>query len=416
MPDIKTILDLPFLRPVLEVMNGGGEETRIVGGAVRNFLMKQPIADIDLATTALPQIVQQRATDAGWKVIPTGLDHGTVTIVIEQTPIEVTTLRQDLETDGRHAVVQFGRDFEADAHRRDFTMNALSVDLGGHLYDYCGGVEDIKQRRVRFIGEASQRIREDYLRILRFFRFQAVYGLGEPEREGLLASISGSHGLLGISAERIRVEVLKLLRGHNAADVLTAMADAGILPLVFKGACEFGRWQRLLEKVEPLHSLAALTVRVQEDADRLRDVLRLSNEEHRFLFDYAVLLEKVKSAEKPFDIMAIRQLAADWPVLCLLRVFQATRAEHKLNIEVAAFDLLQAFATGQESIPVFALRGADLIAAGLERGAEIGQLLSLARKHWVEIGCPVGEAIKPELLAYALRAKANGHAAVEMRE
>src|SRR5882724_2184038 len=180
---------------VLGLLNGDGEEARVVGGAVRNTLLKIPTGDIDIATTALPDEVVRRAKAAGIKCVPTGIEHGTVTLVVEGKPFEVTTLREDTETFGRKAKVAFGRDWAADAQRRDFTINGLSVDANAVVHDHVGGLEDIVARRVRFIGDPNQRIAEDYLRILRFFRIHAAYGAGEPDRAGYLACIVAREGL-----------------------------------------------------------------------------------------------------------------------------------------------------------------------------------------------------------------------------
>src|SRR5258705_6881682 len=196
---------------VLEMLNGNGEEARVVGGAVRNALLKIPTGDIDIAPTAVPDEVIRRAKAAGIKSVPTGIEHGTVTLVVDAQPFEVTTLREDTETFGRRAKVAFGRDWVRDAERRDFTINGLSVDAGGVVHDHVGGLADIAARRVRFIGNASERIQEDYLRILRFFRFHAAYGAGEPDRAGYLACVAGRAGLSALSAERVRMEMLKLM-------------------------------------------------------------------------------------------------------------------------------------------------------------------------------------------------------------
>src|SRR6266704_3494510 len=174
---------------VLELLSGNGEEARVIGGAVRNALLNIPMGDIDIATTALPDEVIRRAKTAGIKSVPTGIEHGTVTLVVEAQPFEVTTLREDTETFGRKAKVAFGRDWVRDAERRDFTINGLSVDAAGVVHDHVGGLQDIAARRVRFIGDAGQRIAEDYLRILRFFRFHAAYGEGVPNPEGVAACI-----------------------------------------------------------------------------------------------------------------------------------------------------------------------------------------------------------------------------------
>ena len=202
---------------VLGLLNGDGEEARAVGGAVRNALMKLPVGEVDIATTAVPDEVIRRARAAGIKSVPTGIDHGTVTLVVDSKPFEVTTLREDTETFGRHAKVSFGRDWIGDANRRDFTINALSVGPDGVVHDYVGGLADVAARRVRFIGEASKRIAEDYLRILRFFRIHAAFGAGEVDRTGYLACIGGRAGLATLSAERMRMEMLKLVVADGAA-------------------------------------------------------------------------------------------------------------------------------------------------------------------------------------------------------
>src|SRR5260221_13049414 len=235
MSEARVLHDAPWLKSgpaarVLQLLNSNGEEARVIGGAVRNALLKIPTCDIDIATTALPDEVIRRAKSAGIKSVPTGIDHGTVTLVVDSQPFEVTTLREDTETFGRKANVAFGRDWVRDAERRDFTINALSVDADGVVHDHVGGLADIAAKRVRFIGDAGQRIAEDYLRILRFFRIHAAYGAGEPDRAGYLACIGGRMGLANLSAERVRMEMLKLLVADAAEGAVAAMADAG-LPL-----------------------------------------------------------------------------------------------------------------------------------------------------------------------------------------
>src|SRR5882672_9932635 len=245
MSQVRGLSDAPWLRSgptagVLALLNGNGEEARVVGGAVRNALLKIPVADIDIATTALPAEVIRRATAAGIKSVPTGIDHGTVTLVVDAQPFEVTTLREDTETFGRKAKVAFGRDWVGDAHRRDFTINALSAGVDGVVHDYVGGLDDIAARRVRFIGDAGQRIAEDYLRILRFFRIHAAFGAGEVDRAGYLACIAGRAGLATLSAERMRMEMLKFLVADGATGAVTAMADGGLLLPIFGGIAYVG--------------------------------------------------------------------------------------------------------------------------------------------------------------------------------
>jgi len=214
---------------VLRLLDGDGEEARVVGGAVRNALLGIAIGDVDIATTAVPEEVIRRAKAAGIKTVPTGIDHGTVTLILDARAFEVTTLREDTETYGRKAKVAFGRDWAGDAHRRDFTINALSVGADGVVHDYVGGLADIAARRVRFIGDPTGRIEEDYLRILRFFRIHAAFGVGEPDRVGYLACIRARAGLASLSAERVRMEILKLLIADGALVAVTAMVDGGLL-------------------------------------------------------------------------------------------------------------------------------------------------------------------------------------------
>ncbi|HKY87679.1 MAG TPA: CCA tRNA nucleotidyltransferase, partial [Pseudorhodoplanes sp.] len=217
------------LARLLSVLDQDGEEARVVGGAVRNALLGEPIGDIDVATTALPADVIKRAQAQGFKTVPTGIDHGTVTVVIEGRPFEVTTLREDVETFGRKARVSFGRDWKRDAERRDFTINALSVARDGTIHDYTGGLADLETRRIRFIGDPAARIAEDYLRILRFFRFHAHYGEGLPDAAGYHACVAARAGLETLSRERVRAELLKLLIGRHAVPVLAVMSECGLL-------------------------------------------------------------------------------------------------------------------------------------------------------------------------------------------
>ena len=251
MSEARVLSDAPWLRSgptarVLELLNGSGEEARVVGGAVRNALLKIPVADIDIATTALPAEVIRRAKAAGIKSVPTGIDHGTVTLVVDSHPFEVTTLREDTETFGRKATVAFGRDWVRDAERRDFTINGLSVDAAGVVHDHVGGWDDISARRVRFIGDPNARIAEDYLRILRFFRIHAAYGAGEPDRAGTLACIGGRAGLVTLSAERVRMEMLKLMVAEGAAVAVQAMADGGLLLPIFGGVAYTGPFTAMI--------------------------------------------------------------------------------------------------------------------------------------------------------------------------
>ncbi len=303
------LLGLAHVARVLGALDGAGEEARVVGGAVRNALLGRPvedIADIDLATTALPATVMRRARAAGLVTVPTGIAHGTVTILVEGSPFEVTTLRQDVETDGRHARVVFGRDFDADAQRRDFTMNALSLGRDGRLHDPVGGLPDLTAGRVRFIGDARARIAEDYLRILRLFRFHASYGRGPLDAEARDAAIAERHGLARLSAERVSGEVFKLLVAARAGEVVGDMDGMGLFDLLLAGLAYPARLRRAIAigeaagaPIEAAPRLAALGVAVREDAERLRHRLRLSNAVTKRLREVAHLLEADHGTSAP---------------------------------------------------------------------------------------------------------------------
>ncbi|MBV9395607.1 MAG: CCA tRNA nucleotidyltransferase, partial [Methylobacteriaceae bacterium] len=288
---IATLFGERRLLDLLGVLNGGGEETRIVGGAVRNALLGIATGDVDLATTARPEMVIARAKAARFKPVPTGIEHGTVTVVVRGQPFEVTTLREDIATDGRRATVRFGRDFGEDARRRDFTVNALSVSADRALHDPVGGLADLKTGRIRFIGDPKQRIREDYLRILRFFRFHAAYGQGPLDRAGLNAAIAEREGLGVLSAERIRAEMMKFVLARRAGEVAQEISDAGFFERIFGGIAYPALFARLtqIERTadDAVLRLGALAVCVREDAERLRERLRLSNAEHKRLAEMA---------------------------------------------------------------------------------------------------------------------------------
>ena len=219
-------------------LEGAGHQALFVGGCVRNALMGVSVADLDMATDALPEIVSVLAEKAGFRVIPTGLQHGTVTVMADGSPLEVTTFRRDVETDGRHALVAFAASVAEDAARRDFTMNALYADRHGMVIDPLGGILDLRARRVRFVGDPERRIREDYLRILRFFRFHALYGDpdGGLDAEGLSACAALAEGMNQLSAERVGAEMRKLLAAADPAPAVSAMAQAGVLARILPGA------------------------------------------------------------------------------------------------------------------------------------------------------------------------------------
>lgn len=395
------LLQRPRLRALLGAMNRDGEETRIVGGAVRNALLGRAVTEVDCASTASPDRIVALAQQAGFKPVPTGIDHGTITVVVEGEPFEVTTLREDVETDGRYAVVRFGHDFESDARRRDFTINALSLGVDGRLYDYTDGLADLAARRVRFIGDAHTRIREDYLRILRFFRFYAEYAENGPDPEGLAAAGSERAGLAILSRERIRHEFLRLLAARRAVDTVQILAEHGFLTWILDGAAEFGRFRRVaLDKPDPdpADRLAALSTMVEEDAERLRERLRLSNDEQRRLAAYARLLAALKGTQAPVDRTEMRRLVAAHGIETVTLALTALAGEPRPEVLADAMTALADFAGGGEPVPAFPLRGADFMERGVPKGPRIGELLHRARSIWLAEGCPSDPAFAKALL------------------
>ena len=403
------VLNAPWLTTgptsrVLRLLNANGEEARVIGGAVRNALLDIPIGDIDIATTAVPDEVIRRAKAAGIKSVPTGIDHGTVTLVVDSRPFEVTTLREDTETYGRKAKVAFGRDWVGDAHRRDFTMNALSVDVDGVVHDHVGGLDDIAVRRVRFIGDANERIAEDYLRILRFFRIHAAFGAGEVDRAGYLACIAGRAGLATLSAERVRMEMLKLLVADGAASAVAAMVDGGLLQPILAGVAYTGPFaamiaaERLLDlKPDAMRRLAALAVAVTEDAKRIAARLRLSNAE-----------------TKALDSMGHR-----WWRLAGMDEARARRLLYRLGEDSYRNRLMlawaragsygdpepwRAFATLPQrwSAPKFPLKAADFLARGVAEGPALGQVLTLAEDAWLAADFPLDPAALDSIAGQAV--------------
>jgi len=389
-----TLLRQGPLARALEELNGGGEETRLVGGAVRDLALGEPAVDFDLATTAPTDEVIRRARKAGFKVALTGVAHGTVTIVVDGRPIETTTLREDIETDGRWAKVKFGRDFEADARRRDFTMNALSLAADGTIHDTVGGVDDLGAGRVRFIGDPGARIREDYLRILRFFRFSARFAQRELDREGLSAAIRARDGLARLSRERVRAELLKLLAAPRADAVTQAMGESGFLEPILGGVGYARRLSRLIaieadrgQAPDAVLRLAALGVVIPEDAERLRERLRLANSEADRLRRAAVALTGLHGKEAPPSFHALRTLLFGAGREAALDALMLAQAESGAAPSEAAFAAADRFLADLPE-PKLPISGADLIARGVAAGRPVGLALRAFQALWIRAGFP----------------------------
>lgn len=373
----------PATQAVFAALARQGYEGRVVGGAVRNALLGKPVADIDIATPATPEQVIDAATAAGLDVVPTGLQHGTVTVMSAHVPHEVTTLRRDVETDGRHAVVAFTDDWAADAGRRDFTINALYCDAHGTVHDPLGGFADLAARRVRFIGDAQARIREDFLRILRFFRFTAEYADGPIDAAGLMASSALREGMQRLSAERIRGEILKILSARRASEMIGTMYDHGFwVPLL--GLAPVPAHARRLIALAPhsasLARLAALCIRTPEDALALYTRLRLSNGELEWLMHSVSPLAEIMPSLSDLEA---RKMMYRFGRDSYLADLDRQRARHPLLDDDPGWQRLRQLSADWES-PTFPLRGRDLIANGMTPGPSVGETLRALETWWMD--------------------------------
>jgi poly(A) polymerase len=362
----------PRLQEVMRVIADAGGEVRVAGGAVRNSLLGVPISDVDLATTLLPVDIVRVCKAAGFGVHPTGIDHGTVTVVNKGQPFEVTTLRLDVETDGRRAVVKFTDDWEVDALRRDFTVNAMYCDVSGKVYDFTTGYLDTQRKRVRFVGDSEARIKEDYLRILRFFRFHAWYGKGSPCPVGLAASIKLKSGLKKISAERVRQELLKLIVAPRAVDTLKVMAASGILKVILPYTEDW----RVLGRLPPDAVLRLFVLTKKPTA--MKEQLRLSNVESSRIENLSVSPEispKLRDAEQRAMLYQLGEQTYIDAVRLAWAWSGATLSSVKWK---ALLDLPRRW-----PIPKFPVTGKDLIEAGLKPGPDMGEALCQLEDWWV---------------------------------
>jgi len=385
----------PALVRVLSLLNSDGGEARVAGGAVRNSLMGLPVADIDIATTLPPQDVVERAKAADIKAVPTGIEHGTVTLVIGGKPFEVTTLRRDVATDGRHAEVMFGTDWQTDAGRRDLTINALYATQDGTVIDLVNGLPDIESRTVRFIGDAAKRIAEDHLRILRFFRFFALYGSGRPDAEGLKACARAKDKLGRLSAERVWSETKKLLGAPDPGRALLWMRQAGVLSEILPETEKWGidAIPGLIEAEKAFgwqpDALLRLAAIVPPDRERLRALaerLRLSKAEAAVLDGWAAAPEIApKLAETAFDRLLYRNGPKGLSMRLRLALASA-RARGLGDTDALAFaGLCQRLLARAEKWqkPAFPLTGVDVLAAGVPAGPDVGTLLARIEDEWV---------------------------------
>jgi len=374
-------------------------EARFVGGAVRNALLGIAVNDIDIAVPLPPQDAQTRLEQAGIKVVPTGIEHGTITAIKNGKVFEITSLRRDVETDGRHAVVAYTFDWAQDAARRDFTINALYANGDGEIFDYHGGTQDLIAGRVRFVGDAAARIAEDYLRILRLFRFHAWYGKGEVDGEALRAAADARGHIAKLSGERIAKELLKLLEAPNPAAVLRVMAAAAILPQLLPGELNLARLENMVQADAENHFAADAGLRLAallpdaQTARRVAERLKLSNANAARLEDLAGA-GAIAPAPAPEIHRTLYRLGA-------ARFEDRVRlswAAARPPANVLAWRMLLTMAKSWER-PKFPLSGRDVMAAGVPEGPAVGEVLEAVEAWWMEQDFPGDQAVTEKLNA-----------------
>ena len=365
---------------LLDALGAADGQTRFVGGAVRDDLLGHPVSDIDLATRLMPEAVMERLQDAGIKVVPTGIDHGTVTAVSDGQVVEVTTLRRDVATDGRRAVVAYTDDWQEDAARRDFTINALFADpTDGTIFDYFGGLDDLNTRHIRFIGDPLERIAEDHLRILRFFRFHARYGQGAPDAPALDACTARANDLMALSRERIADELLKLLGLADPAPTVAVMIERGILVPVLP--------EMTPEGIRPLESLIAAEASAGIEPHPLRRLSALLPSDSGIAEKVGARLRLSNKARKRLSCAASTELDET-----------PTALAYTIGIECAVDRLLKAAKPADAakiqdwSPPRLPIGGAKLMALGLEEGPIIARTINAIERRWVAAGFPRDEA------------------------
>jgi poly(A) polymerase len=363
----------------------GAGNARYVGGAVRDTLLGLAVKDVDMATPLAPEVVMERLAAAGIRTVPTGIDHGTVTAILPDGPVEITTLRHDVSTDGRRATIAYAQDWQDDAARRDFTINALYADpLSRELFDFFGGLADLDGRRVRFIGDARQRIREDHLRILRYFRFQARFGSEPADAEAESACAELAATLKGLSRERIAMELLNLLALPDPAPTVTRMAELGVLPVILPEADATALPRLVAAEADagaapdPLRRLAALLPADPAVAEQVGARLRLSTAQRKRLVSAAA------RTDGPGDARSLAYRLGREEAIDRLLLTGGSIAP------LAGWD-----------IPRLPLKGGDVVARGVGAGPEVARILRAVEVRWVAEGFPNAARVQ-ELLTEAL--------------
>lgn len=365
-------------------------DARFVGGCVRNALLGLAVDDIDIATPLTPDEVTAKVEARGMRAVATGIEHGTMTVICNSRPFEVTTLRRDVSTDGRRASIAFTKDWAEDAARRDFTINALYADASGRVFDYQHGVDDLNAGRVRFIGDANVRIAEDYLRVLRLFRIHAWYGRGEIDGVALQACAAARGLLSNLSGERIQREMFKLFKAIDPIPALHAMHDSGVLTALIPGTLQVNRFDSLCSNdkvlawgVDGLLRLGSLI----SDLDQARAVAsrwRLSNEDRERLLEMYCCHINVTAATPLPDVEQVLYRVGVTSFCDVIRLRWAEQAD--VREDKGWMTLLQL--ARQWRRPQFPISGNDIMSKGVVRGPDVGRVLRQVETWWIEHGFP----------------------------
>ena len=405
---LNAVVFRPDVQELLALLNDEGGRTMIVGGAVRNALLDRAVVDVDLATTLRPEEVMARAQSAKIKSVATGLDHGTLTLVKHGHAFEVTTLRKDIETYGRRATIAYSQSFVEDAERRDFTMNALYADHTGQVFDPVSGLDDLRKGHLRFIGDAQTRIREDYLRILRFFRFFADYAQEAIDPDGLAACLALKDGLGTLSRERIGHEWLKVLMARKACATITIMQDHGLLKTLLPASVRVERLQHMLQlfpTATPMGRLFALLWPDEEMIATCQTDLRLSNAQTKHLSD---LLKALNAAPSMADEKEPHQTSwQSWAFRhgrAIALEALALQASHHRQ-DKTRLDAHEKLIVGLPDHSPFS--GADFLALGVKAGPHLGAMLQKLEAVWIESGFPDDPAAQKALLLGVVNQEKN---------
>ena len=377
-------IDQPWLldssvEQVMQALSANGGMARFVGGCVRDALFHRPIRDIDIATDMSPDVVIDLLSAAELKYAPTGLDHGTITAIADGRGFEVTTLRHDVATDGRRATVAFTDDWLVDAERRDFTMNALYCDADGTVYDPVGGIADIAAKRVRFIGTADDRITEDYLRILRFFRFHAWYGDSAIDEEGLQACIRGQAGLATLSIERICAEIMRLLEAADPVPTLATMTDSGILACLLPAKANLSALERVVSNEQSATmegGLRRFFSLFEDDVVGVQDLAKswkLSNKHIRRI--KALARKQAVNAYSEAEVRAALYRHDPQTFIDNLLVWSQSYGKREAELMSTVQNWVK---------PIFPLGGSDVMSKGVKEGQKIGAMLGKLEEQWIE--------------------------------